>query len=313
MNIFLNVDVPILLMVILTSFCCSLLGSFLVLRRQAMMVDALSHVVLLGIVLAFLLTGTIEAFTMVLGALCTSLLAIFLIGWIERFGGMDTGTAMGVVFTIFFALGLVLLEVFVGSRVHLDAQHALYGALETIIWVTPRSWESLLDGGVWMTLPRQIKTLGVMSIFVVLFVVFFYRALKVTSFDRDYARCMGISLFLVDSVLLVMVTVVVVGSFEAVGVILVMALFICPAAAARMLTDRLVLYVVLSGVLGVLSGVLGYICAAWLPLWLGGTQTLATAGMIAVIAGVIQLVMMIFAPRYGILAQKSRSFLEKKG
>src|SRR6056297_1602977 len=130
---------------IFAAIACALPGNFLILRRQALIGDAISHVVLPGIVVAFLITGTVTAWPMMIGAAVASLVAVLLIEAIRRLGGIEPGAAMGVVFTTMFAGGVVLLELSDTSSVHLDVQHALYGNLESLIWLEATGWRALFD------------------------------------------------------------------------------------------------------------------------------------------------------------------------
>jgi manganese/zinc/iron transport system permease protein len=136
--------VPILIGV-LASIACAVLGNFLVLRRQSLIGDAVSHVVLPGIVGAFLVTGTVAAWPMLIGATVAAIIAAVLIEVVRRVGRIEPGAAMGVVFTTLFALGVLLLEQSDASSVHLDVEHALYGNLESLIWLDATGWSSLVN------------------------------------------------------------------------------------------------------------------------------------------------------------------------
>ena len=194
---------------------------------------------------------------------------------------------MGGVFTLFFAVGVILLEKGVGPGVHLDAHHALFGALETVIWLPPPTFDDWSQ--VWNAIPRQIKTLLGITIVEIAILGIFYRSLVVSTFDPEFGRCLGLRTQALDLGFLLLVGVVAVGVFEIVGSILVIAMFICPAAAARMLTNRLSTYLGLTVFFGIVSGVGGYGAAAWGPLWLGFDHSVTAAGMIAVTAGMCQL------------------------
>lgn len=294
---FLQIDLPAILVAVLAGTSCALLGSFLVLRKQALMGDALSHVVLPGIAVGFLLSGDIHPLYMMGGALAACLISVALINFIRHWGKVEPGAAMGLVFTAMFALGIVLLETKIGSRVHLDAQHALYGALELTYWPEP---------GNLATLPHQITTLFVLTIFIVLFITLFIKELRITSFDPVLATSMGFKSSWLGAALMTLVALTAVASFEAAGSILVIAMFICPAATARMLCDRLSSQLYTAALFGALSGLLGYILAALAPLWLGFEHSLSAAGMIAVTAGIFQLLAMLFAPKYGFLNSRQQ-------
>src|SRR5690606_31959285 len=142
---FVQLSLTPMLIGILAAIACALPGNFLVLRRQALIGDAISHVVLPGIVAAFLITGSVSTWPMLLGAAGAAVVAVVLIEAIKRLGRMEPGAAMGVVFTSLFAAGVLLLEQSDTSSVHLDVEHALYGNLESLIWFAAEDWSSLVD------------------------------------------------------------------------------------------------------------------------------------------------------------------------
>lgn len=304
---FLMIDLPAVAAAVLAALACALPGSFLVLRRQALMGDAMSHVVLPGIVVAYLVVGDIAPLPMVAGALGAALLAVALINGLQRLGGLEPGAAMGVVFTVMFAAGLVLLEQSGAGNAHLDAEHALYGNLEGTLWLGPRTWADLLDPASYHSLPRVLVTLAGVTVAMVVVLVLFFKELAVTTFDPGLAAGLGISNRAVGLGLLVMVAVAAVAAFEAVGSIIVIAMFVCPAATARMLTDRLATQVWLSTLFAVLAGAGGYWMAAFLPPLLGHPNALNAAGMVAVAAGGMQCIAMLLAPRYGVLPRAWRN------
>lgn len=301
---FLQIDVPALLAAVLACAACALVGNFLVLRRQGLMGDAVSHAVLPGIVAGFLVAGTRETLPMMLGALAAAALAGVLIEAVRRMGRLESGAAMGVVFTVMFAAGVVMIERAAASGVDLDADCVLYGQLETILWLAPTGWASLLDPAAWTAMPREVVTLGAVFALCLALVLLFYKELKITTFDPALASTLGIpaGLFHYGVVLLVATTAI--AAFEAVGSILVVAMLIAPPAAARLLTDRLAVQLVLSVALGVLAAVVGYGAAAFGPLWLGAGHSLNAAGMIAVAAGLILALAALFGPTHGILGKR---------
>ena len=284
-----------LLIGILSAVACALPGNFLVLRRQALIGDAISHVVLPGIVVAFLLTGVIAAWPMMLGAAGAAVVAVVLIEAIRRLGRIEPGAAMGVVFTTMFAAGVLLLEQTDTSTVHLDVEHALYGNLESLIWLDATGWASLVDpvalAGLPVELPRILVTLAGVSGFIWLF----WRPLKLSTFDEGFARTLGIRTGHLGLALVIVAAVAAVAAFDAVGSIIVIAMFICPPAAARMMTNTLEGQVGWSVVFAILSAVLGYVLAGYGPLWLGAHDAVSAAGMIATMAGLI----LALAARFG--------------
>ncbi|MCE8517373.1 metal ABC transporter permease [Ruegeria pomeroyi] len=284
-----------LLIGILSAVACALPGNFLVLRRQALIGDAISHVVLPGIVVAFLLTGVIAAWPMMLGAAGAAVVAVVLIEAIRRLGRIEPGAAMGVVFTTMFAAGVLLLEQTDTSTVHLDVEHALYGNLESLIWLDATGWASLVDpvalAGLPVELPRILVTLAGVSGFIWLF----WRPLKLSTFDEGFARTLGIRTGHLGLALVIVAAVAAVAAFDAVGSIIVIAMFICPPAAARMMTNTLEGQVGWSVVFAILSAVLGYVLAGYGPLWLGAHDAVSAAGMIATMSGLI----LALAARFG--------------
>ncbi len=228
-----------LLIGILVAVACALPGNFLLLRRQALIGDAISHVVLPGIVVAFLVTGTISTWPMLLGAAAAAIVAVAAIEAIRRLGRIEPGAAMGVVFTAMFAGGVLLLEQSDTSSVHLDVEHALFGNLESLIWLDAIGWESLVDpvalAGLPVELPRMAATLAG----IVTFMLVFWRPLKISTFDEGFARTIGLRTQPLGLALVVVSAIAAVAAFDAVGSIIVIAMFICPPAAARLMTNRL--------------------------------------------------------------------------
>jgi manganese/zinc/iron transport system permease protein len=276
-----------LLIGIAAAVACALPGNFLLLRRQALIGDAISHVVLPGIVVAFLLTGVVAALPMMFGAGAAALVAVVLIELIRRLGRIEPGAAMGVVFTAMFAGGVLLLEQSATSGVHLDVQHALYGNLESLIWLDGYGWAALLDPDALRALPPELPRIALVMLGVVIFTAVMWRALVIATFDEGFARSMGLPVQALSLSLIVVAAIAAVAAFDAVGSIIVIAMFICPPAAARMMTNRMGAQVAWSVGFAVLSAVLGYVLAGYGPLWLGYDNAVSAAGMIATVSGVI--------------------------
>lgn len=281
----------------LAAIACALPGNFLVLRRQALIGDAISHVVLPGIVVAFLLTGTVAAIPMLLGAGAAALVSVFLIEAIRRLGGVEPGAAMGVVFTAMFAAGVLILERTDTSSVHLDVQHALMGNLESLIWLSADGWGSLLDPAALAGLPPELGRIAVVAAAIVLATIVFWRWLAISTFDEGFARTLGLPVGAIGLGLTVAAAVAAVAAFDAVGSIIVIAMFICPPAAARLMTDRLAAQVLWSVAFAILSAVLGYVFAGYGPLWFGHPHALSAAGTIATVGGIILALACLFGPR----------------
>ena len=280
----------------LASVACALPGNFLVLRKQALIGDAISHVVLPGIVLAFLVTGVIAAIPMLLGAAAAAIVAVILIEAIQRLGRIEPGAAMGVTFTFLFALGVLILEQTDTSSVHIDVQHALMGNLESLIWFKAEGWHSLFDPPALAALPDELKRLAVVTALVAALTWLFWRPLAISTFDEGFARGLGLPVGLIGVGLVVVAAVAAVAAFDAVGSIIVIAMFICPPAAARLMTNRLGVQVAWSVVFATLSAVLGYVLAGYGPLWLGAGDAVSAAGMTAAVSGAILWLACLFGP-----------------
>ena len=283
--------VPLSLVPMLTGIfvavACALPGNFLVLRRQALIGDAISHVVLPGIVVAFLLTGVVSTWPMLLGAAGAALVAVLAIEGVRRLGKIESGAAMGVVFTAMFAGGVLLLEQSDTSNVHLDVEHALYGNLESLIWLDATGWGSLFDPEALATLPVELPRMAVTLVFVTLFTAIFWRPLKISTFDEGFARTIGMKTGPLGLGLVIVAAIAAVAAFDAVGSIIVIAMFICPPAAARMMTNRLEYQIAWSVLFATLAAVLGYVLAGYGPLWIGMRDSVSAAGLIATVSGVI--------------------------
>ncbi|NWN81900.1 MAG: metal ABC transporter permease [Halomonas sp.] len=296
MNEFMVFSLVPLAVSIIISMTCALLGNFLVLRRQSLIGDAISHVALPGIVVSFLITGTLASFAMMLGAGVAALVTVALIELIRRLGRVEGSAAMGVVFTSLFAVGVLLLEWHGATGVHLDVEHALYGNLESLIWFEGVGLAALIDPVALADLPPQLGRVAWVALAVVAFVIVMRRPLVLASFDPDFAASMRARPALVDLLLVTLVAVAAIAAFEAVGSIIVIAMFICPAAAARLMTNRLGAQIAWSQGFALLAAVAGYLLAGEAPLWLGFEVSLSAAGMIATVAGLILLAACLFGP-----------------
>lgn len=295
-------DTWIVVIGVLAAVACALLGNFLVLRKMSMMGDAISHAVLPGLAIAFLVTGARASVGMFIGAAIVGLLTAVFTQWISRFGKVDEGASMGIVFTSLFALGLLLI-VQAADHVDLDPSCVLYGAIELtpldVVWRP----EAL---GVVLGVPRAALVLGGVTLVNLAFVVGFFKELRIVSFDPELADTMGIGSNLMHYLLMALVAVTTVAAFEAVGSIIVIAMLIVPAATAHLLTDRLWLMILLSTVFAAAAAVLGHISALIVPGWFGFADT-STSGMMAVMAGLFFLVVLFAAPKHGVLVKRMRN------
>ncbi|WP_135465764.1 metal ABC transporter permease [Crenalkalicoccus roseus] len=282
---FLQLDLPPLLAALLAGGTCGLLGSFLVLRRESLVGDALAHAVLPGIVLGFALTGLRAGLPMLAGALVAALLAVGAIGLVRRAARLEPGAATGAVFTVFFALGLVLLEATGARAVDLDLDCVLFGQLETLVWPAATGWHSLRDPAALAALPRQLGLLAGVAAASALVVALLWRPLQLLCFDPGYARVLGLPVRRLETALSLLVAAAAVAAFEAVGSILVVALLVCPAAAVRLATERYAAQVLGGAALGAALAALGYALAGPLPAALGLPLSLSAGGVIGTLGG----------------------------
>ncbi len=294
---FVALSLPPILIGTLAALACALPGNFLVLRRQSLVGDAISHVVLPGIVVAFLVTGQVSAWPMMLGAAAAAVVSVALIEGIRRLGRVDAGAAMGVTFTAMFAFGVLLLEQSDTSGVHLDVEHALYGNLESLIWLDAVGWSSLLDPAALSGLPHELERMAIVFVLTLAFVVVLWRPLVLSTFDEGYARSLGLPVATLGLGLVIVAAITAVAAFDAVGSIIVIAMFICPPAAARLMTNQLVHQVLWSLVFAAISAVLGYVLAGYGPLWIGLPNTVSAAGMIATVSGLILAICAVAGPQ----------------
>jgi manganese/zinc/iron transport system permease protein len=282
----------------LSASACALLGNYLVLRKLSMMGDAISHAVLPGLALAFLITGSRDSLPMLVGATAIGVLTAFLVQALFRLSELEKGATMGVIFTTFFALGLILIRQ-AADHVDLDPGCVLYGAIE----LTPLDVYVLMG----MEIPRAALTNLGMLVVNLLFVGGFYKELKITSFDPALATTLGINASFLHYALMTLVAATTVAAFESVGSILVIAMLIVPAATAHLLTDRLGTMLVLSTLIAALAAFLGHLGAITVPTWFGFSDT-STAGMMGVTAGGIFLLTFLLAPRYGVISRMLRQW-----
>lgn len=294
---FVPLSLPPILIGILAAIACALPGNFLVLRKQALIGDAISHVVLPGIVLAFLVTQALDAWAMLLGAGAAALFAVVMIDVIKRVSRIEMGAIMGVVFTTLFALGVLLLEQSSASSVHLDVEHALMGNLESLIWLEARGWASLLDPVALAGLPPELPRLALTLALIIVLLILFWRPLTLSTFDEGYAESLGLPVRAISLGLVMVAALAAVTAFDAVGSIIVIAMFICPAAAARLMTDRLRSQIWWSVGFATLSASLGYVLAGYGPLWIGLENSVSAAGMIAAVSGLILALTAVFGPK----------------
>jgi manganese/zinc/iron transport system permease protein len=278
----------ILLTAALVAGACGLLGSFLVLRRMAMIGDAISHSLLPGIVVAFLISGSRDSVAMLFGAAAVGLLTVFLIQLFHS-GGVQSDASIGVVFTALFAVGVLLVSLYT-SHIDLDLDCVLYGeiafvGLDTVPWLG-------------LDLPKAVWMVGGALLLSLVLIGLFYKQFKLCAFDPALAAAVGIPVALFHYMLMGLVSVTTVASFESVGAILVVGLLVVPAATAYLLTDRLGAMIGCSVLVGVVSAVLGYFAAELLDA--------SIAGCIVAAAGVLFVLAFLLSPSHGVVRKLLR-------
>lgn len=282
-------DFWILLTGALVASCCGILGVFLVLRKMAMIGDAISHSVMPGIVIAFLLSGSRDSLLMMFAALVFGLLTTFLIQMFQQ-SGIQSDASIGVVFTALFAIGVVLVSLY-ARQVHLDQDAILYGEIAYV------HWNIFELGGINLG-PKAVWLLGVTLFIITAVIGLFYKQFKLCAFDPALAAAIGIPVALFHYLLMGLVSMATVSSFESVGAILVVGLLIIPASTAYLLTDRLGLMIGLSVAVGIASTFIGYGAAVLLDASIAGCMVCA-ASLLFVIA-------FLFSPSHGIIIKKLR-------
>lgn len=283
-------ELAIILTASLTAAACAIVGTFLVLRKMALIGDAISHAVLPGIAIAFFITHSLNSLPMVIGASVLGLVTVALIEGLYRTRRVAEDSAIGVVFPALFALGVLLISYFAG-KVHLDTECVLYGEISFV------PFNTLTIGGVNLG-PRSVWVLGAVTLLNLGFVTLFWKELKISTFDPALATALGLAPTLIQYLLMTAVSLTTVAAFESVGAILVVAMLIVPAATAYLFTDRLWLMLVLSVVLGVLSAVCGYAFARAFDI--------SVAGAMAMFTGIFFTGAWLFAPQHGVVAQMIR-------
>lgn len=279
----------------LVAVSCSTVGSFLVLRRMAMLGDAISHAVLPGIALAFLLTASRSSWIMLIGAAAFGVITAFLVQVLSRSGGVRSDAAIGVTFTSLFAIGVILISRY-ASKIDLDTDCVLHGVLEYTPFMP-------LDVGGRSYGPVAFWQMLVVTILVVAFTSVFFKELKIVSFDPETATALGINATLMHYLLMGVVSITTVGAFEPVGAILVVAMLVVPPSTAYLLTDNLKIMLWLGALAGIVAAVAGYFLAVWLNA--------SVAGAMAVVSGGLFTLAFFFSPRHGLatkrLAQRALS------
>lgn len=270
----------------LVAASCGFIGCFLILRRMAMLGDAMSHAVLPGIVIAYLFTNSREMIPMLLGATALGLACSVFIQYLKN-NGVQNDAAVSVSFTFLFAVGIILVSLF-ARQVDIDLDCVLYGEIAYVPWDT---WEfANFNLG-----PRALWLIGGAFLISIIMVTLFYKQFKLCTFDPLLAVSMGIPVTLFHYLLTGLVSMTTVASFESVGAILVVAMLIVPAATAYLLTDRLSVMLLYSIIIGITSSALGYAVSSILDA--------SIAGCMSMVAGFLFVCAFLFSPTHGVVTR----------
>jgi len=273
-----ELDTWIVLTGALTAMACAVPGVFLLLNKQSMLGDAISHAVLPGLAIGFLVSGTRDPLPMLVGAVLAGLFTGVVSGVIERRGRVETGASLGVVFCSLFALGLILIRI-AADHVDLDPGCVLYGALELAV----------IDSA---AVPRIVWQSGAILLLNLALAAIFFKELQLAAFDPRFAKASGIPSGWIQQGLTIVTALTTVVAFESVGSILVIAMLIVPGATAMLLSRSVAGVLLWSLAVALCSAVLGHLLAISVgPLWLGWLTgrsdlgSLSSAGMMAASAG----------------------------
>lgn len=293
MSAWTSTDLWIVLAGALAGLACVIPGTFLLLRRMSMMGDAISHAVLPGIAIAFVISQSRGGPALLIGAILAGVLSAALTQLLHSRADVEEGASMGVVFTLMFAAGLLILDSpLVGKHVDLDLDCVLFGAVELVPLEAPTAW---LPG-----VPAPIARLGVVLLLNVSLLILLYKEWKLSAFDPALSDALGFSTQKLHLLLMILTAVTAVYCFEIVGSILVIAMLIVPVACARMFTDRLLPTLLLGAGFSIAAAVLGHAAALSIPQALGFADT-SSAGAMAAVGGVLFFLSAFLAPRHGLL------------
>ena len=282
-------ELEIILVGILVCACLALPGVFLVLRGMSMMTDAISHTVLLGIVIGYFISKDLSSPWLFVCSIIMGIFTVWFTELIYRTKLVHKDSAIGLVFPLFFSIGVILISKF-AKNVHLDVEHILFG--EIAFAPFDRFETDTLDFG-----PKSLIITGIIFLLNLVLIMLFYKELKVSTFDEDYAKTIGLSPMLIHYLLMTLVSISSVGTFRSVGVILVISFMVGPPLTARLLTDKLSVMLILSIIIGAVDSVIGYLLAIYFDVSISGMQ--------ATVVGVVFLLTLALPIKKGIFKRKN--------
>lgn len=291
-----SIQLQIMMVAILVSIASVLPGTFLVLRGVALMSDAISHAVLLGIAVMFLLVHNLDSPLLLIGAALAGLATVFLTESVIQTQCLKKDAAIGIVFPLFFSCGVILISLF-ARDVHLDVDMVILGEIAFAPFNRLILWG--VDCGA-----TALWSMGAIVLINLLFIGAFYKELKASLFDSDFAAVAGLAPTLLYYGLMMLTSVTAVGAFDIVGSIVVVALMITPPATAYVLVDRLEHMLSLSIVLSIITSLAGY--------WMAVVFDVSIAGAIATMSGIVFIVVLVAAPRRGLIARTLQEQKKKR-
>jgi manganese/zinc/iron transport system permease protein len=281
-----SAQIEIQIIASLVAIACAVPGVFLVLRRMALISDAISHAILPGIVVGFFMTQDLSSPILIIFAAFTGIVTVFLVEFIQKTGLVKEDTAIGLIFPALFSIGVILIAQN-ANDVHLDIDAVLLGELA----FAPFDRLMLFGSDVG---PKSLWVIGTIVLITLSLLVLFFKELKISTFDIELAAALGFSPIIIHYGLMTVASVTTVGAFDAVGAILVVALTIAPAATAYLLTKDLKLMLIYSIGFGVFSALSGY--------WLAHFLDASIAGSITSVLGFVFLMVFLFAPSTGLIS-----------
>ncbi|MGE7090661.1 metal ABC transporter permease [Lysinibacillus sp. NPDC048646] len=256
---------------LLVGITCGIAGVFLILRKMSMIADAISHTVLFGIVMAYIITQTLNGFWMLVGAAIAGILTAYLVQLLHS-SGIQEDAAIGVVFTSLFAAGVLLITLFAGN-VHLDVEHVLMGEIAFVPWDRWTLFSITMPKAVWMLLLVFIINIG--------FLLLFFKEMKLATFDPVYAATIGIPVVFLHYGFMTSISFTTVAAFDSVGAILVVAMLIGPAATAYLFSKTIKQMFIFSMLFGAGTAIVGYYLAKYWDTSIAGMMA-ATVGILFV-------------------------------
>ena len=275
-------DLFIILTASLVAINASVLGVFLVLRKMSMVGDAISHSVLPGIVVAYYLSGDRTSPLMLIGAALTGVLTSLLIDWLSKRAKIQGDASIGITYTLLFSIGMIMISGWMKGNVDIDMECVLYGDIALI-----NMDKIFVDGNLYLG-PRAFYIEGFASVIIALVVGFGFKGFKLLSFNEDFGWSLGLNMNRWHYLLMGLVSLVTVVSFEVVGAILVVGFLIIPAATAQLLTLKLKRMMVLASLIGVLAVIIGYYLAVQFNVSITGAMVSVSGLIFFVVLGLKQ-------------------------